>query len=351
MNLPILLAETAEASTGINWHSFFFLLFALIACGMALAVLFTSNIVRMAFYLTVSLGAVAGLFILAGAHFVGAMQLMIYVGGTLVLLIFGVMLTAQAQFVDMKTRGGEWIMAAIVGGSMLAVLLAAAFRVDAWQRPTNEHLAAIEDIDVSPDTTSLGAALMGLRFDKLSQENAQLRRGMSGYFIHFEVVSVHLLVVLIGAAYLARARHSAGDVIPHTSAAPRPHRRRGLFISVILFLAVVFHALNGAFCFYLAAVGLPAGMPDLPAVESWFWVAAGVVHFAMAFTYISMLRWQKWGFFALCVLAVVQAGLALAAGAGPLAAVGVLVSSAIWLAILFGLLRLGGDHSVWAQMD
>ena len=54
----------------------------------------------MAFYLVLSLGSTAGLFFLAGAEFVGAMQLMIYVGGTLVLLIFGVMLTAQKDFIN-----------------------------------------------------------------------------------------------------------------------------------------------------------------------------------------------------------------------------------------------------------
>ena len=67
----------------INWHSFFFLLFAGVTCGFSVAVLVSSNIVRMAFYLIVSLSATAGLFILAGATFVGAMQIMIYVGGTL----------------------------------------------------------------------------------------------------------------------------------------------------------------------------------------------------------------------------------------------------------------------------
>ena len=76
----------------LNPHSLAFLLFALLACGFAIAVVLTSNIVRMAFYLTLSLGATSGLFFLAGAEFVGAMQLLIYVGGTLVLLIFGVML-------------------------------------------------------------------------------------------------------------------------------------------------------------------------------------------------------------------------------------------------------------------
>ena len=103
----------------INWHSFFFLLCGLLSCLFALGVLFSSNIVRMAFYLILSLTATAGLFMLAGAQFVGAMQIMIYVGGTLVLLIFGVMLTARATFVSMKTRGGEWVLAGIVGSALL----------------------------------------------------------------------------------------------------------------------------------------------------------------------------------------------------------------------------------------
>ena len=51
----------------INWHSFFFLCFALLTCVFAVAVVLTANVVRMAFYLVLSLGATAGLFFLAGA--------------------------------------------------------------------------------------------------------------------------------------------------------------------------------------------------------------------------------------------------------------------------------------------
>src|SRR6187402_605982 len=126
----------------INWHTFFFLLFSLMASAFALAVVFTSHIVRMAFYLTLSLGATAGLFFLAGADFVGAMQLMIYVGGTLVLLIFGVMLTAQGPFISMKTRAGEWILGAIVGGSLLWLLISAAFSVNDWRPVAERQLPA-----------------------------------------------------------------------------------------------------------------------------------------------------------------------------------------------------------------
>ncbi|MCO6454132.1 MAG: NADH-quinone oxidoreductase subunit J, partial [Pirellulaceae bacterium] len=120
-------------AAAFEWESLFFVLFALVACVFAVAVVFTSNVVRMAFYLTLSLGSTAGLFFLAGAEFVGAMQLMIYVGGTLVLLIFGVMLTAQARFVSMKTAGGEWVLAVILGSGLLLLLVQAAMSVGDWR--------------------------------------------------------------------------------------------------------------------------------------------------------------------------------------------------------------------------
>jgi NADH-quinone oxidoreductase subunit J len=184
----------------INWHSFFFLLFGLAACGFALAVVLSSNVVRMAFYLVMSLGATAGLFFLAGADFVGSMQLMIYVGGTLVLLIFGVMLTAQGPFISIKTRSGEWVLGLIVGGALLSVLVFAAFNVSDWRRPANDS-----QIDAQVTATRLGMGLLGARVDKL-EEPASLQGGMAGYLLPFEIVSVHLLVVLIGAAYLARPK-------------------------------------------------------------------------------------------------------------------------------------------------
>ena len=58
--------------------------------------------------------------------------------------------------------------------------------------------------------TRLGMALMGARVDSLEETNAEQRRGMSGYLLPFEIVSVHLLVVLVGSAYLARPKKRAG---------------------------------------------------------------------------------------------------------------------------------------------
>jgi len=182
----------------VNWHSVLFLLFAAVACACAVAVVLADNVVRMAFYLVLSLAATAGLFFLAGAEFVGAMQLMIYVGGTLVLLVFGVMLTAQSPFVAIKTSTSDRVLAGLVGAALLAVLLQAAFRVEPWRRPAMAAVAA-------PAATPIGMALLGVRVDEPAAGTppAAVR---SGYLLPFEIVSVHLLVVLVGAAYLARAK-------------------------------------------------------------------------------------------------------------------------------------------------
>ena len=136
--------------SAIHWDSFFFLFFALVTCVFAVAVVVSSNIVRMAAYLVASLCGVAGLFFLAGAQFLGAMQLMLYVGGTVVLLVFGVMLTARGPFVSMRSGGGQWILALLAGGSLLAVLLQTVGQVRPMAEPTP---AAVEAAAANPTTT------------------------------------------------------------------------------------------------------------------------------------------------------------------------------------------------------
>jgi NADH:ubiquinone oxidoreductase subunit 6 (subunit J) len=169
----------------IYWPSFFFLLFAGISCAFAVAVVLSPNVVRMAFYLVLSLAATAGLFFLAGADFVAAMQILIYVGGTLVLLVFGVMLTSQERFVSMKTSQSEMMIAGLVGACLLALLVWAAVSVPEWRGLSR---ADVEAIPLQPTATQVGLGLLG------------------PYLLVFEIISVHLLVVLIGAAYLARAK-------------------------------------------------------------------------------------------------------------------------------------------------
>jgi len=142
--------------------------------------------------------------------------LMVYVGGTMVLLIFGVMLTARGPFVSMQTGAGQWIMAAIIAGSLLAVLLQTALNVETWRTPavaghkTGEGETVSPGVDAENTATPLGMGLLGIRTHRLEPENTS-RRDMAGYLLPFEIVSVHLLVVLVGAAYLARAKRRRNE--------------------------------------------------------------------------------------------------------------------------------------------
>ena len=104
------------------WPRILFWTLGLSVIGSSIAVVATQNIVRCAAWLLFTLSATAGLFFWLGAAFVGAVQLLIYVGATLILVIFGVMLTAQGPFVRMKTRPGEWIIAAVVGTALFSLL-------------------------------------------------------------------------------------------------------------------------------------------------------------------------------------------------------------------------------------
>ena len=89
-------------------HALLFWALALITGACSVAVVVTQNIVRAATWLLFALAGVSGVFFLLGTDFVAATQLLVYVGGTLVLVVFGVMLTAQGPFINLKANGFEW---------------------------------------------------------------------------------------------------------------------------------------------------------------------------------------------------------------------------------------------------
>jgi NADH:ubiquinone oxidoreductase subunit 6 (subunit J) len=216
-----------------------FWVFAVLTCGGAIAVVATQNVVRMAFWLVVSLGSVAALFFLLHADFLGAAQLLIYVGGTVVLLVFGVMLTASGHTIRVQSSPAETLLGAGVGLVLLCVLLFAMSSVDWADVSTkvsgaNDTPALADDredqqlhdrITAAPDDKAaqaalaaaqarrqagrtlrpLGLSFYGLRPDRnLNQPSNQALA--PGFLLPFEIISIHLLVVLIGAAYLARAK-------------------------------------------------------------------------------------------------------------------------------------------------
>lgn len=188
----------------MNGESFLFTVFALATCLGALAVVFSQTVVRMAFWLVISLGSTAALFFLANADFVGAAQLLIYVGGTLVLLVFGVMLTASGPYLKIATSPGEIVMGSLVGLLFLFVVFASLSGVE-WRQPSAKSIGDGNPIVATGNTLRpLGLSFVGSRPDQdLTADGDTLT---PGYLLPFEIVSVHLLVVLIGAAYLARAK-------------------------------------------------------------------------------------------------------------------------------------------------
>jgi NADH:ubiquinone oxidoreductase subunit 6 (subunit J) len=187
---------------------FLFWTTALLTCLCAVAVVVTQNIVRAAVWLLFTLAGTAGLFFLLGADFVGAAQLFVYVGGTLVLVVFGVMLTAQGPFISMKAGAGEWAVAIIVGLLLLGLIGSTVF-LTRWEFQETP----VADPAVSRTSTDLGLAILGV---EAATPEANLPvlpdtpRTRMAYLFPFEIVSVHLLVVLIGAAYLARAKRRRG---------------------------------------------------------------------------------------------------------------------------------------------
>ena len=194
-------------------ESILFAIYAIAACGGAIAVVLTQSVVRMAFWLVISLGALAGLFFLLHADFVGAAQLLIYVGGTVVLLIFGVMLTASGPYQSIKSSPAEILQAALIGAALFAVLAVTVLKVD-WNGNDEQLVAAYGPAarveggyyegGEGSTVRKIGTALLGVRFDRdLGRSDEQLS---TGYLLPFEIISIHLLVVLIGAAYLARAK-------------------------------------------------------------------------------------------------------------------------------------------------
>src|SRR6266436_4499488 len=116
-----------------------FLIIAAFTGLSAIAVLVSQNIVRSAVWLLFTLAGTAGVFFLLGADFVGATQLIIYVGGILVLVVFGVMLTAQGPFISMKVGAAEWAVAMVVGIVLFLVLATTTMRTS-WPITTEARM-------------------------------------------------------------------------------------------------------------------------------------------------------------------------------------------------------------------
>jgi NADH:ubiquinone oxidoreductase subunit 6 (subunit J) len=99
-----------------------FYLFAAITVGSAAVVVLARSLIYSAFALLFTFFGVAGLYVLLGADFLAATQLLIYVGGILVLLLFGVMLTHKLYDLDLRSEVTQFLPAAIIVGGLFLLL-------------------------------------------------------------------------------------------------------------------------------------------------------------------------------------------------------------------------------------
>lgn len=172
-------AEISNTEQAQTISAVLFWIFALMSGGSAIGVVVSRNIVRTAVWLLFTLIGVAGLYFLLNAEFLAAVQLVVYAGGTLILIIFGVMLTSKSPFSRFEPK----LVEIIVSLSITLVLVVALV----LGIVNTKFKAAAAPVGHYP-VDKLGQALLG------------------DYLVPFEVVSVLLLAVMIGAAYLAKGR-------------------------------------------------------------------------------------------------------------------------------------------------
>src|SRR5438132_9253204 len=101
-----------------------FYVFALMSAISAIGLVLSRNIVRTAVCLLFTLIGVAGLYFLLSAEFLAAVQLVVYAGGTLILIIFGVMLTSKSPFSRFEPKLVEIVIALSIGLILLIALIA-----------------------------------------------------------------------------------------------------------------------------------------------------------------------------------------------------------------------------------
>jgi NADH-quinone oxidoreductase subunit J len=169
-------APAARAGGPLTLAEVLFFAIAAVTVAGAAAVALSRNIVYTSLGLLLALLGVAGLYVYLSADFVAVAQVMVYIGGVLVLILFAIMLTNRIGDVDVSNVSLGWVGSGILLVGLLPVLLAVATQVP-W--PTRE--GATEET-----TAAIGHALL------------------QRWLLPFELVSLILLATLIGAVVIAR---------------------------------------------------------------------------------------------------------------------------------------------------
>ena len=164
-------------------------LLGVVALAAALLVVTTKQLVHAALWLVVALGAIAGCYLLLSAEFIAWVQVLIYVGAVVVLLLFGLMLTRAPIGVstDLDAPPLQRVAAVVVALGLTSVFAVASVQAFRGDRISLDHTG-------HGSTAATGAALFRI------------------WVLPFEVLSVLLLAALVGAIVLSRRDIGAADV-------------------------------------------------------------------------------------------------------------------------------------------
>jgi NADH:ubiquinone oxidoreductase subunit 6 (subunit J) len=164
-----------------------------IALGSAVFVAATKNLVRSIFMFFITLFALAGLYVLALADFVAITQIVIYVGGILVLILFAFMLSGRETLNVITLQRKQFISI----GKLPAFLLAALF------------LVVLLNMIIKVDANNLEWVKKSIESKNDIPANAAMTEDigvglMTRYLLPFEAISILLMLALVGAAHLSR---------------------------------------------------------------------------------------------------------------------------------------------------
>lgn len=170
-----------------------FYLMGFVALASALFVAATKNLVRSIFMFFITLFALAGLYVLALADFVAITQIVIYVGGILVLMLFAFMLSGKENLDSMMQQRSPFISV----GKLPALLLAGLF------------LIVLVNVIFKADVDNLGWIKKAVQVNNVILPDANMTENigvnlMTRYLLPFEAVSILLMIALAGAAHLSR---------------------------------------------------------------------------------------------------------------------------------------------------
>jgi len=168
-----------------------FYVFAAIAVVSAVLVITRHNVVHSAAFLGATLFATAGIFLTLHAEFVAGVQVIVYVGGILVLFVFVIMLIAVERSVHERQFNRQWTIALITSGILIAEIAYALYR-------------GKDSLILPPVVPAAAAAAAG--------NSEQVGTALYTYYLlPFEIASILLLVAMVGAVVLAKKRTQAEE--------------------------------------------------------------------------------------------------------------------------------------------